>query len=408
MEQQPKSLKERISSLFNKNNNPKKNDGVALIIARHSHAQSQNISAYGAAYAYLTGKYLCDKMEISYPDHIFYSPVARARNTAKMHQLAMKLNDIPAPAMSYDIGFHEHASTNKAIQSLDDALLYAQSQDMQTIEIVGHEPTISSLLSKFKGIATKNEKIEYGGCVIITADSWKNLKNGQIKEIKYCKSSKDLADSVLGKQQAKVLDGLMYQGKTSGQLDLSDFISGAKDLIRQAIREENNPKTAEKYSPIEFLEILDAYKLWGSSSMTAVGIAPDEKNPFYSDAQRILLGDNSYFNQKFLTEFNYRSEEKMDDSDSTQPYPVFNAIAQLIAEKRGALNTLNEENEEIAEKMEDFPPYRDIIQAGEGRRLINDKEVKDIRSPSYHITKKEQHMHDKIAETVQHFKDNQR
>lgn len=408
MKQHPNSLKERISSLFSKDIKLKKNDSVALIIARHDYAQSQNISAYGAAYAYLTGKYLCDVMDISYPEHIFYSPVARARNTAKMQQLAMKLNDIPVPDMSYDIGFHEHASTQKALQSLDNALLYAQLEEMQTIEIVGHEPTISSLMSRFKEASFQKEKIEYGGCVVITGDSWEKLKKGEIKEIKYCKSSKDLADTVLGKRQAEVLDGLMYQGKTSGQIDLSDFISGAKDLIMKAVNEEKNQKSTEKYSPIEFLEILDAYKLWGSSSMTALGIAPDEKNPFYSEAQRMLFGDNSYFNQKFLTEFNYRSEERMDDSNSTQPYPVFNAVAQMIANKTGAPNTLNEENEQIAEKMEDFPPYRDIIQAGEGRRLEHDQEVKDFRRPSYHITKKEQHMHDKIAKTIQSYKDAQR
>lgn len=51
--------------------NENQQNGVALIVARHDEARSQDISAYGAAYAYLTGKFLCNEAGIWYPEHIF-------------------------------------------------------------------------------------------------------------------------------------------------------------------------------------------------------------------------------------------------------------------------------------------------------------------------------------------------
>ena len=389
---------DKVSEFFGKD------DGVTLILARHDNARGQDISAYGAAYAYLTGKFLCDCADAPYPDHIFYSPVSRARHTAKMHQLAMKLNDICIPTMSYDAGFHEHASAKKMSESLDDALLYAKSQNMRTVEIVGHEPTVQKLLDRFSA----SSQFRYGGCAVLKAKSWDDLLEGKTTEIQYFKSSKDLAVEVLGEEQAALLDDLMCNGATDGKTQFNDLTGRSQKQIKKAYKwiddKEAGKPTKEKYSPAEFLEILDAYKYWGANSLTALGIAPDEKGPFQTGIQQLLFGKDSYFNQKFLAEFHIRSEENMDDSNSTQPYPLFNAVAKMIAEKAGVADKLNEENEKAAEQMEDFPMYRDIMSAGESRRLINDEEVKETKATSYNITKSEQQEHDRIADIVKSMK----
>ena len=381
---------------------------VALIIARHDNAPTQDISAYGAAYAYLTGKLLCDQAEVPYPEHIFYSPVSRARNTAKMHQLAMKLNDLYIPSMSYDAGFHEHASNQKTEQALEDAVLYAKSQNMQTVEIVGHEPTVAKILHKLGASAPT---FGYGGCAVLKAKSWDDMLAGKITDVYCSESSKDFAVKALGKEQAELLDDLMYRG-TTGMLDLSNVADRVQKQIKKACTwidaHEAGKPTEEKYSPAEFLEVLDAYKFWAANSMTALGIAPDEKGPFQSNIQKLLFGQDEYFNQKFLAEFHLRSDERMDDSESTQPYALFNAVAKMVAQRNGAGDKVNAELEKEAEQMEDFPLYRDIIAAGEERILDGDKEVKDTKKASYRVTQKEQAEHDKIADIVRDFKTNQR
>ena len=391
-----------------------KENKVTLIIARHDDARSQDITAYGAAYAYLTGKFSCDMTNTYYPDHIFYSPVARTRNTAKMHQLAMKINDICEPTMSYDARFHEDASEEKTLEALDDALLYAKAQGFKTIEIVGHEPTLLKLMRKFNNsnLSSKFYQFDYGGHNIIKANSWDDLMQGKRTRILHCESSKNLARGALGYEQSKVLDALMYEGKTSGRLDLTEQLAQAKEQINKAIKwvaaKEAGQETEEKYSPAEFLEILDAYKFWGANMMTSVGIAPDEKNPFYSDLQQLLFGEDTYFNKKFLAEYNVRSEEKIDNSEASMPYPVFNAVAKMVAQRAESNKKFDEENEQIANEMEDFPVYRDVLSAGEERRIDDDKEVKGLNKATYRVTQKEQIEHDKIADIVQNFKANQR
>lgn len=381
------------------NDTPAKPEKVTLIVGRHDHAPHNYLSGYGAAYAFLLGKLLCDYCQTSYPEHIFYSPVSRARETALQHKLAMKVNDITPPTMSYDAGFHEQASMQKVQQSLSDALIYAEAEGMQTVEIIGHEPTVKCI-SGLLNVPANN--IGYGGVMVIKADSWQDLRQGK-GEATVFSSSRDFALEALGEVQVALIDKFTHYGQPnySNEIKLDDIpvlmSSQQRKAERWAEQLISMDKPAEKYSPLEFLSALDAYRYFCANQMAVVGIAPREDGPFMSGIQQKLFGD-SYFMDDFIERIEGKKEEE------NETYSVFNAVAAMIAKRKG----IDLDNEENLDPMEEFPTYRKIIHAGEDRVLEGDKEVAKSTTGSYQVTKKEQKEHDRIAGVVRDFKKQQR
>ena len=369
-------------------------DGVAVVVCRHEKPASNDISGYGAGYAYLVGKLLSDYVGISYPEHIFYSPVARARHTADMHELAMKINEIVPPTKSYDPSFHENASKDKVLQGFDDALTYAEAKGMRTIEIVGHEPTLNRINEKLTG---DGGNIQYGGILVIKANSWDDVRQGKCL-VEEFSSSRDFATQALGEKQVTILDNLMYYGNQTGsRIDLDPELSKLQAAQREKAvtwfnRIMNGQTPTSRYSPLEYCEVFDVYKAWVGMNMAALGISPNGQGFLYSELYQKLRRDNPVF-----AEFEARIDAG-DRNPENETYGVFNAVGKLLSKGK---ETVSDEN---LEKMKDFPLYRDIVMAGEGRALSGDKEIKAEKSNSYRVTATEQKEHDKIAEIVRNFK----
>lgn len=367
-------------------------NGVTVILCRHEKPANQDISGYGAGYAYLTGKLLCDYEGVSYPEHIFYSPVARARHTADMHELAMKVNDIIPPTKSYDAAFHEQASKQKVLEGFDDALTYAEASNMKTIEIVGHEPTLN-FIGNHLGDYGKN--LGYGAILVVKADSWDDIRQGKCIVDKFA-SSRDFALKALGNEQVEILDELMHYGNQTGRVQLSSDLTEREHKqaekgtmwLGQVV---SGQKPMSRYSPIEYHEVFDAYKAWVDMSMSALGINPNQEGFLYSELYQKLRKDNPEF---------AAFEQRLNDADN-ESYGVFEATAKLLSRKKG----IKIKEPENLENMKDFPLYRDIVMAGEGRVLSGDKETKDESQKSYRITTEEQRKYDEVANIVRNFKD---
>lgn len=395
-------LKKTFLNTFGGNDNaPAKPDKVTLIVGRHDYAPNRDLSGYGAAYAFLVGKLLCDYCGTSYPEHIFYSPLPRARETALEHKLAMEMSDITPPTMSYDTGFLEKATLPEVQKSLSDALTYAEAAGMATIEIIGHEPTVN-MIGTLLHIPT--DKVGYGGIMVVAADNWQELRKGNFVSTVF-ESSKQFATEALGEDQVALLDKFMHYGKPNYSQDIK--IDDLPELMAEQRKkakiwdkqQEKGEQTAGKYSPLEFLTAVDAYRCFLAGQMAVVGVAPREDGPFMSEMQKKLFGEN-----QAMKDFVERVEGPNQEENET--YSVFNAVASMIAQKKGIKADLVDEKR--VEAMEDFPAYRKIVHAGEDRVFEDGKEVAKSSIASYQITDKEQKEHDRIAAVVRGFKEAQR
>ena len=76
--------------------------------------------------------------------------------------------------------FTKMLRNKKTTQAPENALLYAKSQNMQTVEIVGHETKVAKILQKLN---TPAPSFGYGGCAVLKAKSWDDMPAGKIADI---------------------------------------------------------------------------------------------------------------------------------------------------------------------------------------------------------------------------------
>ena len=390
-------------------------DGVTLVFCRHDDAMGQNITATGAAWAYALGKLMGDCFKIDSPEYIIHSPIARARNTAKMHQIGMKVNDISNPQMKYDARLHESASTEVAKEAVIEAINEAKWYGVRTIEAVTHSNGPVALAEAFGG-HPRDTNLGYGGIVVVKANSWEDMIAGKITDCQSFHSSIEAVESVIGKEQTSILDYLFALGKTDSTPAIDLFFKDCPEIQNlwagdSCMSDEEKLKRIFKYSeektaqwlidavsgkevdtivpPSEYMDIFDAYKFWAQNLALSVGITPELKDPLYSELAKKLLGDSALtFSEKFLI-----NEEKYDGRDPKADamgyaYPILNARMKAEEEKRGiAMSAREAGNQVVADMLEDFPGYRDSMVVGQGRYVSQDEEVvaKDGIKASYHI-----------------------
>lgn len=387
--------------MININDQVEIHDGVALVLCRHDDAYGQNISTAGAAWAYALGKLMGDRFKIDSPEYIIHSPISRARNTAKMHQIAMKVNDISNPKMKYDARLHEDASTKAGKEAVIEAVNEAKLLGLKTVEVVTHSDGPIDLAESF-GAYPPDQALGYGGIVVVKANSWEDMLAGRIKECESNYTSIEAVESVIGKEQTAILNYLFALGKSNQEPNIYDFFNETPELIEVIKGKENSEKALNAVfehmhkksgqwvidalsgkdvetvvSPEEYLDIFDAYKFWAQNLALSAGITPEQEDPFYSMLATRVLGDSMLtFSEKFLI-----NEEKYDGRDAKADamgyaYPILNARVKAEEAKRGiGMSAREAGNQVVADMLEDFPGYRDSMLVGQARDMENGKEI---------------------------------
>ena len=371
--------------MFNINDVADIHDGVTLVFCRHDDALGQNITATGAAWAYALGKFMSPCFKIKAPEYIIHSPISRARNTAKMHQIGMKVNNISNPTMKYDARLHEQASLEASKEAVVEAINEVKFLGVKTIEVVTHSNGPVDLARAFGG-HPKDGDLGYGGIVAVKADSWADMLAGRIKECESYKTSKDAVETVMGKDQRLVLD-YMFTLYSKGSVDNSKIFQEASEELRGSCwglegifscMQKKNEKWEEDVAagkdvetivpPIEFAEIFDAYKFWVQNLMISVGLDPEKIPQLRSELSKELLGTSvRTFSERF---FINEPEDPM-----SYAYPILNAAMKKEEAKRGIDMSAREAgNQVVADMLDDFPGYRDSMLVGQAKVLLGDEE----------------------------------
>ena len=363
-------------------------DGVALVLCRHDDARGQNITAEGAAWAYALGKHMGNIFRIDSPEYIIHSPISRARNTAKMHQIGMKVNNISNPKMKYDPRLHEHASTEVGKEAIIDAINETRFFGVKTIEVVTHSNNPVHLAQDF-GANPSDQSLGYGGIVVVKADSWEDMIAGKNTWCESYYSSRDAVNEIIGNEQTAILDymfNLKGDQQTFKELVKSHTPQDTQKWVQDLLEGKD---VVGSVPPTEYMEIYDAYKFWVQNMALAVGITPEEDTPLYAELTSKLLGHTfQTFSEKFLI-----NEDRYDGRDPKADgmgyaYPILNAFLKGEEARQGIKTSTREAgNQVVADILEDFPGYRDSMLVGQGRDVQNTDGTETIteKNASYHI-----------------------
>ncbi len=385
-----------------------------IILSRHDEYKSKSLTPMGAANAYMMAKHRANHLKIENPQYIVYSPIQRAEETAKMHEISLRRNNFSKPLMEYDEGFHENASIDHTIRSFDKAIKYAKSQGFSCIEIITHEPNIMAIVEDNYSI---NFRPGYGGSFIIKYD-----EENRVTGFKEIESSKKFRNEVIGKAQADMLDYLnnhhnlnklneskevreaistqARKNKTRNPLGddyevNSQYYSGIDDYNGEKSQEViklfkehqetieakwvnsvlKGGETNDMISPTEYLEVMDVNNFWINNKMS---IMFGGENLLHSNLQEYLFGRNGINGGNQSTVFGQYIAPEVDE-----PHNVFNAYAQRLKDEKGIKNPIGDKiNAKRTKELQDFPSHKYNTNSGKHYRIENDKEAETTKTRS--------------------------
>lgn len=373
---------------------------VALVVCRHDVATSDNLNAHGGTFAYAMGKYAPAYFNITPPEHIIHSrnvdsPIVRTRNTAKLHRIAQGVMSGVFADISYDVRLREDADSKDQFKAAEDAIEEAQKMGYRTIELVTHASCPISIANHFG--AGVSGGIDYGGMVVIKADSWEDmLAPSKTKTAEMVTSSRELVRSFVGDLQLDILEYMMNPSlrtteKLAGYPEIQKIWENAeasderygvdeqdklKAIIKAKVEETNEwrikllkgEEVESAVPPAAFLEMFDAYKFWAQNLAIAANIAPLK----YGDELQSNLMEILMPLEKKARGFidSYLVQEEGDEL-----HPVFNAFANKMekgkfsarkAEILAKIGSVGMFVPGYADAMEEKKYYRDTEKTDDG------------------------------------------